>query len=125
MSTSAQLEGPILEDSVQDLNAEVGQRLKNIRLNRKMSQKEMAEALGITNKLLSAYEIGRLRVPIEVIVRYARALEVTTDDILNVDVGENPSAALLQKFRKIQGMPISQQKVILETMDTFIRGLVK
>ena len=65
------------------------------------------------------------------VIRVAQALEVTTDELLglngakkNADNGKL-SLRLLRRSKKIEELPPSQQKTLLKTIDTFLKGAGK
>lgn len=114
----------IMEEEVTDKYL-IGARIKKIREEKHISQKGLAERVGIVNVRLSDYERGRLRVPSELLIRFAQALEVSADELLGIDDHLPPSANLYRRFKKIESLPTSQQKIILENLDIFLRGLHK
>ncbi len=59
-----------------------GQRLARIRRERGFTQVELAEKTGLVQTLVSDYERGKLRLNADMILRFATALEVSTDDLL-------------------------------------------
>ena len=79
--------------------------------------------------LVSDYERDKLRLHAEMVIRFARVLEVTTDELLGVkaskDNGNRLSLKLLQRTKKIETLPPSQQKTLLKTIDTFLKGAQK
>ena len=65
-------------------------RLRDIREDRDITQKEIAEVLHIRQNTYSQYESGKRQVPVEVIVTLARYYRVTTDYLLGVSDIPNP-----------------------------------
>lgn len=64
---------------------EFGNRLRKLRLQRGLKQAQLAEQLGLTKSVVSAYETG-LRMPsYEVLVKLARIFNVSTDFLLGVE----------------------------------------
>lgn len=62
-------------------------RLKELRTNRRLTQKELADKIGMTNKNISAYESGYRQPEYETLVKLARALDCSIDYLLgNVDM---------------------------------------
>ena len=59
-------------------------------------------------------------------MHFAFALEVTADELLGIKTtkneGERPSLKITQRLKKIEGLPPSQQKTLLKTIDTFIKA---
>jgi len=57
--------------------------------------------------------------------RFAKALEVNTDEILGLIIkkGESstPSLRILKRVRKIEKLPLTHQKALLKTIDMAIK----
>jgi transcriptional regulator with XRE-family HTH domain len=113
-----------------DLDGEtLGQRIARLRKEKGYTQVELAEKMGIIQVLISDYERNKLRPHPEVIVRFAMALDVTTDEILGLAgqerKTENPKLKIVRRMQKIEDLPASQQKALLKTIDTFLKGAEK
>src|SRR3990172_10946493 len=68
-----------------DLGKEtIGQRIARLRKERGYTQTELAEKTGIPQTLITDYERDKLRLHAEMVIRFAQALEVTTDEILGI-----------------------------------------
>lgn len=66
-----------------------GQRIKALRLQKKLTQAELAQQLGVTKSVISAYEAG-LRMPsYDILIRLARIFKVSTDYLLGVEARVN------------------------------------
>ena len=64
---------------------EFGQRLKSLRKQRNLTQKQLAELIGTQNSIISFYEVGdRIPSP-EIIVKLARTLHVSSDYLLGLE----------------------------------------
>lgn len=62
-----------------------GSRIKALRLQKKMTQAELANKLGVTKSVISAYETG-LRMPsYDILIQMARIFKVSTDYLLGVE----------------------------------------
>ncbi len=61
------------------------------------------------------------------IVRMAKALEISADELLGVRPLKSKdvkvSLKLQRRMKKIDALPPAKQKVILQTIDAFIRGV--
>ena len=62
----------------------VGQRIREWRLRRELSQAEVARTAGITQASLSNYENGKRDVPLSTLLGVTRALNVSLGDVLDV-----------------------------------------
>jgi transcriptional regulator with XRE-family HTH domain len=105
-----------------------GQRLARLRKERGWTQVELAERLGIIQALISDYERGKLRLNADMVVRFANALEVTTDELLHPKESKRPlrrkpSLRLQRRMEKIEKLPPHQQNYLLKTIDGFLKGV--
>lgn len=105
----------------------IGQRLARIRKERGFTQMELAEKIGLIQSLISSYENGVLKLSAEMAVRFARALDVTTDDLLRPKQSKQrsrqPSRKVLRRLELIESLPSHQQQTVLKTIDTMLKGL--
>ena len=106
----------------------VGQRLARLRKERGWTQVELAERLGIIQSLISDYERDRLRLNPAMVVRFAAALEITTDELLQPQTEPNPlrrkpSLRVLRRLERIEKLPQHQQNTLLKTIDGFLKGV--
>lgn len=63
-----------------------GNRLKTLRIKKKLTQQQLADLLGLTKSVISAYENG-LRYPAyDVLIKIARIFKVSTDFLLGVAI---------------------------------------
>jgi transcriptional regulator with XRE-family HTH domain len=104
----------------------IGQRIARLRKERGYTQAELAEKTGIIQALISDYELNKLRLHAEMVIRFAQALEVSTDELLGLSSkgknGDKVSLRLLRRTKKIEELPSAQQKTLLKTIDTFLKG---
>lgn len=63
---------------------EFGKRLRELRAERNMTQKQVAERIGGTASIVSAYENGIRQPSYEALIRLARLYGVSTDYLLGV-----------------------------------------
>jgi transcriptional regulator with XRE-family HTH domain len=102
-----------------------GQRLADIRRERGFTQVELAEMTGMVQTLVSDYERGKLRLNADRILRFATALGVSTDALLQPAgpaQSKKPSRKLLRRLEQIEALPPAQQASLLRTIDAFLEG---
>lgn len=58
------------------------QRLRDLREDRDLTQKETAAFLGIDQRVYSNYETGKREIPVRLLVRLADLYETSTDYLL-------------------------------------------
>lgn len=103
----------------------LGQRLARLRKERGFTQKELAAKTGLIQALISDYERGKLRLNAEMVLRFATALEITTDELLQPGGPKpvrKPSRRVLRRLEQIEELPSPQQMVLLKTIDTFLEN---
>jgi len=103
-----------------------GQRLARIRRERGFTQIELAEKTGLVQALVSDYERGKLRLNADMILRFATALEVSTDALLQPAgpvESKKPSRKVLRRLELIEALPQTQQTALLRHIDTFLEGV--
>src|SRR5271166_6569663 len=90
------------------------------------TQAELAEKVGIIQTIVSAIETNALKLSAEMAIRFALALEVSTDDLLlpakKKRPGRKPSRRVLRRLEQIEALPSPQQSALLKTIDTFLEN---
>ncbi len=64
-------------------NKVVGQRLEELRRRRHLTQHEVARRMGYSQSLVSKVESGERGVPLVELWSYARAIDMSADDLLD------------------------------------------
>lgn len=105
----------------------IGARVARLRKERGYTQTELAEKVGIIQTIVSAIETDTLKLSAEMAVRFALALEISTDELLRPGNGKRraqpPSRKVLRRLELIESLPTSQQQTVLKTIDTMLKGL--
>ena len=105
----------------------IATNLKEARKKRGLTQSELADLIGVTREAIAAYESGRVRLMDEILIRFSSALKVPTDEILGVKKSTVDTPAirlrLVKRLQKIENLPSSDQKVLLKTIDTYLKGV--
>jgi len=107
----------------------LGQRIARLRKERGYTQAELADRMGIIRELISEYERDKIRPHYEMIIRFALAFEVTTDEILGLKLSKSnrnkPSLKMLRRMKRIEALPPSHQKFILKAIDSHLKAIEK
>ena len=61
----------------------IGKRIKQARIERKISQEELAEKLNFSISFLSRLETGRSQINLKRLIQVSKILDVTTDFLLS------------------------------------------
>jgi transcriptional regulator with XRE-family HTH domain len=108
---------------------EIGRRLRTIRLERGLSQTELADKLGVTQPNISAVEIGRRGITIQQLVKLCRVLHVSPDEILALGEGnakkerrKRKKDKILRRLELMEKLPLSDQRAILAHLDALLKS---
>jgi len=104
-----------------------GQRLARIRKEKGYTQVELSEKMNIVQVLISDYENDKLRPYHEMIARFAKALDVSADELLGLKANKKkkntPSLKIQKRMKIIEDLPTSQQKFVLKAIDSHLKAL--
>ena len=108
-----------------DLHGEtLGQRLARLRTQHGYTQVEFAGKVGITQVLVSSYETDRRQFSVEMAIRFALALDISTDELLHPKAkkisSKKPSRRVMRRVEEIEKLPPYDQRALLTTIDKFI-----
>jgi len=71
-------------------NKEIGIFISTLRKSKKMTQNNLAEKLGVTNKAISKWETGEGYPEITIIPKLAEELGISIDELLSANLNESP-----------------------------------
>lgn len=112
-------EGPVDEKTI-------GERLRDLRKQRGLTQNEVAEKLGIQQALLSAYELGQVRVHGVLVAAFAELFKVSADEILALKAPKSNGLIhdrrFLRRLERIEKLPKRAKQALLKTIDTYLAG---
>lgn len=99
------------------------ERIRQLRLERKWSQVELAEKVGVHQKQISAYERGANNPSTDVLLKLAKVFDVTVDYLAAYESKSKTDfkdRQLLDYFRKIDEFPEDQRRVVKEILDLVV-----
>lgn len=80
---------------------EFGSRLRQLRKQKNLTQKQLAALIRVKNSIISFYEVGdRIPSP-EIIIKLATTLNVTSDYLLGIEKGESIDVSGLDENDKM------------------------
>jgi transcriptional regulator with XRE-family HTH domain len=98
-----------------------GKRLAEIRQGRGMTQAELGESVGASKRVIAYYEQDDAQPPGAMLVDLARALRVTSDQLLGLKPPKEKTsprtARLLKRLQKIGQLPPTDLRVVLKMVD--------
>jgi transcriptional regulator with XRE-family HTH domain len=107
-----------------------GARLAELRKTAGYTQVQFAQEVGISQRMVAYYESPDSHPPAHLLADMARALGVTTDELLGVAVVKRTkkaaSSRLQRRLEQIEKLDPSEKRQILQLIDAFIeRGQLK
>jgi transcriptional regulator with XRE-family HTH domain len=107
--------------------AEIGQRLRELRERQGLTQVKLAKALGTSQAALSQVEHGSRGLTVQQVVKLARVLGATPNEILGEGKRARPngrpkSTRILRRLYRIERLPESQQQAVIKLLDGIIEA---
>jgi transcriptional regulator with XRE-family HTH domain len=91
---------------------------------RSYTQVELADKVGLIQTLVSDYERNKLRPHADIIVRFALALDVSSDELLGIQQPKKKQATgnrrFLRRLQQVDKLPKRDQDALLRTIDAFL-----
>jgi len=101
-----------------------GQRLGEIRQSRAMTQADLATAVGVSRRVIAYYEHQDAQPPGAMLVDLAKALRVSTDQLLGLKAPKEKAsprtARLIKRLQRVAQLPTTDQRVILKMLDSMV-----
>ena len=80
--------GELMENTTEEMCREIGSRIRDIRLSRRMSQADLAGEAHMALPSISEIELGKREMRLSTFISIAEALQVSTDLLLRPDIPE-------------------------------------
>ncbi len=103
--------------------AEIGNKLLDIRKKKGMTQSEVAEKAGLSDRAYADIERGTANMKVETVLRLCQSLNITPNDILIDD--ETPTPTGVELMVKLDSCSESEKKTAIKLMDVFMNYLNK
>ena len=80
----------------------INQRIKAARKQARLSQQQLADQVGVSDKAISAYEVGRSSPPLRVLLRIAQVTGLRIGDLVIDDSDQITLPMVLQKLEDVE-----------------------
>ena len=101
-----------------------GARLAALRQSRGLTQTELGDAAGVSQRVIAYYETETTQPPGALLVDFAQALKVSTDELLGLkptsDKLAPKTARLLKRLQRIEELPPADQRAVLKLVDAML-----
>lgn len=102
-----------------------GKRLVRLRKAAGYTQTELAEELGVSQRMISYYEGHSEFPPSPLLPKLAKLLGVTTDELLGLKPmakSKKPDTRLQRRVQQIEKLPARERRQLTQLIDTFIKA---
>lgn len=110
-------------------NIEHGLRLARFRKAAGLSQKELADRIGVAQPIISRYEKGQRKLYDDMLAELAAVLEITPNDILGITSSKTRDAEaaslskrMVTRLKKIEQLPRRAQDHLIGMIDLALKG---
>jgi len=103
----------------------VGERIKELRLQKKLTQTELGKLVGLTYIQIGRYETNKSNPSADVLNKLASALDTTTDFLMKGTEDEAVAAQLtdkelLKQFKQVEQLSPEDKNLIKTFIDAFL-----
>jgi len=107
-----------------DFFVTLGDRIATLRRAYSITQTQLAEALGVSQQTVQAYEVGRRRIPVSALPVVANTLSVSLEELFgesnHAKNKRGPISRLQQQVDAISQLPKTQQRFVSQMLDTVL-----
>ena len=108
-----------------DWKESFGERIERFRKARGLTQEELAQKIGATQRVIAYYEGETEHLPANLLVPLARALRVSVDELLGLkrDQIRSPEhAALWRRLKKAEALSKKDQRAVLHYIEALAQN---
>lgn len=106
-----------------DIRKKFGLRVREIRKQKKWTQKELAEKIDVRFPQLNKYEGGLHTPPMDKLIKLAEAFDTTVDYLLTGNRSEERplhNIRLLERFKELEDFRAEDQETVIKLIDAMI-----
>lgn len=96
---------------------EVGERIKELRIAKKLTQSELAKLVGLSYIQIGRYETQKSNPSSDILQRLAQTLGTTTDYLMQGDMSD---LELLRQFKEVEKLNSEDKHLIKTFLDAFL-----
>jgi len=99
----------------------VGINIRNIRMNRGLTQAEFAKKIGISDKAISTYENGTRNPKMDVVIKIANVFHLTTGEILE----SNPTDVETKLLSSFRSLSTANKNIVINLINSLLDAQTK
>nr|WP_319393640.1 helix-turn-helix transcriptional regulator [uncultured Desulfobacter sp.] len=107
----------------EDMRKALGDKLKALRKQRRLTQKELAGMLDIGISQLNKYESGMHTPPIKKLIQLSNIFDTTLDYLVKgrkADMEDLHNSKFIKRFKEIEHFDVEEQDAVLKILDAMI-----
>jgi len=105
------------------IKKELGIKIKRMRINRGLTQEQLAEIVDVSQRTMSGIEIGENFVTAETLDKIINALNTTSEELFSTEHLKEPAVLINEILNDIKFISQNPQK--LETLYNIVKSLKK
>ncbi|MBO6180498.1 helix-turn-helix transcriptional regulator [bacterium] len=105
------------------IKKELGIKIKRMRINRGLTQEQLAEMVDVSQRTMSGIEIGENFVTAETLDKIINALNTTSEELFSTEHLKEPAVLINEILNDIKFISQNPQK--LETLYNIVKSLKK
>lgn len=103
-----------------------GRRLADLRKQRGLTQRQLADKIGVSYRMIAYYEAESKHPPAHLLLPLAKALNVSADELLGIKSIKQEldpqHAALWRRLKKAEQLSKQEQRALLHYLDAMLRA---
>lgn len=119
-----QMPAMTISDDERTFFAGLGERVAQLRKARSITQVQLAEALGVSQQTVQAYEVGRRRIPVSTLRLLAKTLDVSLDELMaegeHAPRKRGPVSQVLRQLERISQLPKPKQRAVMDVIEALL-----
>ena len=80
---------------------QIGSKVQALRKTKKLTQEQLAEAVGVSWRTISNLETGKVIPKLELVCALANYFDISVDELLNVRISQNKSITRIRKENQV------------------------
>jgi len=122
MATLKDIEAFVMAEPDQEIFFKrLGQRIADLRKEQGMSQRKLAELLGLSQQIVASYETGERHIPVWRLLSLAGVLGVSPEELLSESEPARrkpgPVPTIQRLVEKVNQLPKSRQRFVVEMLE--------
>jgi transcriptional regulator with XRE-family HTH domain len=96
----------------------------NARKAQSLTQAQLGDPVGVTQRQIASFEIGRRRTPVSTLPPLAKALDTSVEDLIGGDAKRSARRGLApriqQQLERVSQLPRARQHMVSEVLDSLL-----